>query len=98
MLAFSPLCRQVREPCPVCNHPELSFYTMQMRSVDEGQTVFYECEQCGYVKRGGEGRLHDGMAWNRAGNMHMHMSVCCIMPAYRVVTSSHLVSCICNVV
>lgn len=37
----------VKEKCPKCGHPEMSFYTMQMRSVDEGQTVFFECLKCG---------------------------------------------------
>ena len=37
---------RVEETCPECGHPELEFYTMQMRSVDEGQTVFYECLKC----------------------------------------------------
>lgn len=39
----------VEEPCPECNYPQLRFYTMQMRSVDEGQTVFYECEKCNHT-------------------------------------------------
>ena len=30
----------IDEPCPKCAHPELYFYTMQLRSVDEGSTVF----------------------------------------------------------
>jgi len=36
----------IEEPCPKCAHPELYFYTMQLRSVDEGSTVFYECPSC----------------------------------------------------
>ena len=36
----------VDEPCPKCKHRVLRFYTMQLRSADEGQTVFYECEKC----------------------------------------------------
>jgi DNA-directed RNA polymerase I subunit RPA12 len=36
----------VEEPCPECNAPEVEFYTMQLRSADEGQTVFYECPNC----------------------------------------------------
>ena len=39
----------VREPCPKCKHPELQYYTMQLRSADEGQTVFYECAKCGHT-------------------------------------------------
>ena len=36
----------VDEPCPKCPNQVLRFYTMQLRSADEGQTVFYECEKC----------------------------------------------------
>ena len=39
---------KIEEPCPKCNNPELFFYTMQLRSVDEGSTVFYECPKCTY--------------------------------------------------
>ena len=36
----------VDEPCPACQHPQATFYTLQLRSVDEGSTVFYECLSC----------------------------------------------------
>ncbi len=26
----------------------MKYYTLQLRSVDEGSTVFYTCEQCGH--------------------------------------------------
>ena len=39
---------KIEEPCPKCAHPELYFYTMQLRSVDEGSTVFYECPKCAH--------------------------------------------------
>ena len=38
----------IEEPCPKCKHPTLYFYTMQLRSVDEGSTVFYECPKCAH--------------------------------------------------
>jgi DNA-directed RNA polymerase I subunit RPA12 len=40
----------VKEECPKCKHPFMEFYTMQLRSADEGQTVFYECPEpaCGH--------------------------------------------------
>jgi DNA-directed RNA polymerase I subunit RPA12 len=39
---------KIDEPCPKCGNPELYFYTMQLRSVDEGSTVFYECGKCAH--------------------------------------------------
>ncbi|KAJ1964382.1 DNA-directed RNA polymerase I core subunit rpa12 [Dipsacomyces acuminosporus] len=39
---------RVEETCPECGGNEMTFYTMQMRSADEGQTVFYKCVKCGY--------------------------------------------------
>lgn len=48
-----PAERRVRattkEECPKCKHPELEYYTMQLRSADEGQTVFYNCVKCGHT-------------------------------------------------
>lgn len=40
---------QVNEECPQCKNEEMMFYTLQMRSADEGTTVFFECERCGYI-------------------------------------------------
>ncbi|XP_072991313.1 DNA-directed RNA polymerase I subunit RPA12-like [Typha latifolia] len=36
----------VNESCPQCHNPQLEYYTKQLRSADEGQTVFYECPKC----------------------------------------------------
>mmetsp|Transcript_53260 Transcript_53260/g.64221 ORF Transcript_53260/g.64221 Transcript_53260/m.64221 type:complete len:120 (+) Transcript_53260:219-578(+) len=44
-----PTRATVEEACVKCGHPEVGFYTMQLRSVDEGQTVFYECPKCKYT-------------------------------------------------
>jgi DNA-directed RNA polymerase I subunit RPA12 len=41
-----PTRATVEEPCVKCGHGIVGFYTVQMRSVDEGQTVFYECPAC----------------------------------------------------
>ena len=39
----------IDETCPNCGFEEMTFYTMQLRSVDEGQTVFYSCVPCGHT-------------------------------------------------
>ena len=34
----------VNESCPKCHHAVAWFKSVQMRSADEGETVFYECQ------------------------------------------------------
>lgn len=45
----TPQRATIEEPCIKCNAREVGYYTVQLRSVDEGQTVFYECPQCQYT-------------------------------------------------
>ncbi|KAH8809016.1 transcription factor S-II-domain-containing protein [Xylogone sp. PMI_703] len=37
-----------QQTCPECGNPEMTFYTVQLRSADEGSTVFYTCPKCGH--------------------------------------------------
>jgi DNA-directed RNA polymerase subunit M/transcription elongation factor TFIIS len=36
----------VNEECPKCQYKLMFFKTAQLRSADEGQTIFYECVKC----------------------------------------------------
>jgi DNA-directed RNA polymerase I subunit RPA12 len=44
--SLEPSRATVQEPCIRCGASEVGFYTLQLRSVDEGQTCFYECPDC----------------------------------------------------
>ncbi len=37
----------IKETCAKCGCEEVRYYTQQLRSADEGSTVFYTCPQCG---------------------------------------------------
>ncbi|CAH0399234.1 unnamed protein product [Chilo suppressalis] len=38
----------VERKCPKCGNERMSYATLQLRSADEGQTVFYTCTSCKY--------------------------------------------------
>lgn len=39
---------EIDQTCPECGNPTVTFYTLQLRSADEGSTVFYTCPKCKY--------------------------------------------------
>lgn len=38
----------IEQACEKCGNPEMRYYTLQLRSADEGTTVFYRCPKCNY--------------------------------------------------
>jgi DNA-directed RNA polymerase I subunit RPA12 len=38
----------VDRKCPKCGNGQMSYATLQLRSADEGQTVFYTCTKCNF--------------------------------------------------
>ncbi|XP_063706677.1 DNA-directed RNA polymerase I subunit RPA12 [Culicoides brevitarsis] len=38
----------VERKCPQCGNTKMSYATLQLRSADEGQTVFFTCTKCKY--------------------------------------------------
>lgn len=38
----------IKEKCPECGNEEMQYHTLQLRSADEGATVFYTCTKCNY--------------------------------------------------
>lgn len=38
----------IERKCPKCGNNKMSYATLQLRSADEGQTVFYTCTQCSF--------------------------------------------------
>lgn len=38
----------INEKCPQCSNEQMHYHTLQLRSADEGATVFYTCTACGY--------------------------------------------------
>jgi len=38
----------VERICPKCGHDKMSYAAVQLRSADEGQTVFFTCLKCKY--------------------------------------------------
>lgn len=54
MIVVCHLPAQCQTPCEKCNNAETEFKTRQLRSADEGQTVFFFCRKCGCGEFGHE--------------------------------------------
>ena len=39
----------MEQECEKCDNNQMYFTSRQTRSVDEGQTVYYECTACGHT-------------------------------------------------
>eukprot|EP00434_Breviolum_minutum_P016705 symbB.v1.2.014728.t1/scaffold1082.1/size139405/5 len=39
---------EIDQECPSCGNPRLQFWTRQLRSADEGLSVFFLCKKCGW--------------------------------------------------
>ena len=42
------LMQEIDESCPSCGTERVYYHTKQLRSADEGSTVFYQCPKCEY--------------------------------------------------
>lgn len=38
----------IERKCPRCANDKMSYATLQLRSADEGQTVFFTCTKCSF--------------------------------------------------
>ncbi|CAK4030402.1 DNA-directed RNA polymerase I subunit RPA12 [Lecanosticta acicola] len=39
---------EIQQTCEKCGNDTVTFYTLQLRSADEGSTVFYTCPKCNH--------------------------------------------------
>lgn len=39
---------KIKRVCENCGEKEMAFKSVQLRSTDEGQTIFYSCNTCGF--------------------------------------------------